>query len=55
MLREFVGCVLVMSDQRRSWARLSAGLREEIGTVDKEELEVVKWNGRHSRKNGNRE
>ena len=50
MICEFVGCVLAMSDQRRSWARLSAGFREDIyiyvqyiGRVDKEELEVVKW------------
>ena len=45
-----------MSDQRRSWARLSAGFREDIYVyiyiytylniyyrVDKEELEVMKW------------
>ena len=30
MLREFVGGVLAMSDQRQSWARLSADFREDI-------------------------
>ena len=58
--------MLVMSDQRQSWAMLSVGFPEDthihiyihiyiyVWRVDKEELEVVKWIWLSVEKNGKR-